>query len=321
MQLTEDERQNDVLRWLDAHSVSLSQGLPAPVLQRRWEGQGRPLEDLQAAIAALFDGQWIAITPGLQPPHLRFSPEGYRRLIEAQAAAAPLPDPVAEAVDTREAEAAAAAGPAGESLQTGDEGPQRLARKPGYAFLAPGRPATEVGLRNQVLHIFRDLGLRPGSLLIAMTISRYWQEYGLRAGDLRVALDVLQRDGYVRHRIKGLEVFWELTEEGHRFLRGGITPQALAECAPVVGERLAESPPDEVLEKQVLGLFGARRRQDWDSLRQSWRGDPNALIHGLDLLLKQGRLLHYLRPQLAFELPPDPDAPSTRGGLLGRLLG
>lgn len=294
-QLTRNADCDDILHWLDAHSVSVTQGLPAQLLNKRWEQAGRSTAQLGPALKLLFDQDWVAITPDLDPPHLRFSSEGFRRLIEA-----PLieePEAVAEAIVEP---APVVSTPAAERPVTVPATPS-----PAAPAAATFRGPSELRLRNDILGVYRELKLKAGARLIGMTLSRYWQELGNRAGDLRDGIDVLVRDGFLQPRLVGIDKHWMLTAEGESFMNGAATPPALARLAPAL-DRISLTPPaDELrlLTARVLvaELDPGQGRLDYGSLRPAWmqrtRLDDNALLHGLDMLHKLACVqLHDGRP-------------------------
>ncbi len=278
LQLTGAADCDDILHWLDAHSVSVKQGLPAQLLNRHWEGAGRSTEQLAPALKTLFEDDWIALTPGLEPPHLRFSVAGFRRLIEAR----PLPETAAEP----EEEIVAAPAP---------PPPAATLAEPVAAEAPKPRTVSEVSLRNDILGVYRDLKLKAGSRLIGMTLSRYWQEMGHRVSDLRTGIDVLARDGYLQQRLIGIDRYWMLTIDGEAYLRATPTSPRLLELAPPVAQ-IDNTPSAGEMRKllaQMLLDIGSEHKTDdiaFDALRPIWmqrtRMDDNALLHALDLLVK-----------------------------------
>ncbi|EIT69959.1 MULTISPECIES: hypothetical protein [Hydrocarboniphaga] len=294
-QLTRNADCDDILHWLDAHSVSVTQGLPAQLLNKRWEQAGRSTAQLGPALKLLFDQDWVAITPDLDPPHLRFSSEGFRKLIEAPL----IEEPAAVAEAIAEAAPVASASAA--------ERPVTVPAAPSTAAPAAAtfRGPSELRLRNDILGIYRELKLKAGARLIGMTLSRYWQELGNRAGDLRDGIDVLVRDGFLQPRMVGIDKHWMLTEEGAHFMAGAQTPASLSRLAPPL-DRVSPTPPaDELrlLTSRVLvaELGPGESRLDYTLLRPAWmqrtRLDDNALLHGLDMLHKLSCVqLHEGRP-------------------------
>lgn len=266
-QLIDDDACNDILHWLDAHSVTLSQGLPAALLHQRWAEAGREPAALGQALQTLLARDWVAVTPGSNPPHLRFTVEGFRRLI-----AAPTPD------------AAAATVPAAAALPASD------------ADAVPTPSATdrahtsELLLRNDILGIYGDLRLKAEARLIGMTLSRYWQEMGHRAGELRTGLDVLVRDGLLASRLIGIDRYWQLTREGEAWLRGGRSHRALLKLAPALGD-VRPGPNAEDAQRLVARLVATLPTPlSYAALQSSWAYstsfDDNLLLSGLDLMLR-----------------------------------
>lgn len=328
--VTGDPDNDEVLNWLNIHSVSMTQGLPLHLLQEKWRRAGRDDGRLGACLKRLFDQGLIMLTPGVEPPHLRFTALGFGRLLSAQPVAAPSAHTVtvaaADSPDTspaarpvrRAGQAAAAAVQSAESAAVAAPKPR--------TFMSAGRAPSEIALRNQIISIYRDLRLKAESRLIGITLSRYWQEMGLRAGDLRVGLDLMMRDGYLRHRLDGMDVFWVLTPEGAAYLEGPLTPEELLGQAPPIGN-LGRAIPEEDLRREVvhrvLSLVG-RDAADYNGLRSSWQTttgwDDHALIHGLDLLLKAAYLEMLRNEPLRFRLTSAGTAfAQSQGGMLSRL--
>jgi len=170
-------------------------------------------------------------------------------------------------------------------------------------FIALGSAPTEIGLRNQVLMIFRDLKLSVGQQLIATTLTRYWQEMGQRADLLRAAIDIMLRDGYLQPAVKRYENYWMLTAAGHAYLKGPLSePALLAVAKPLL--QIEESYPDADLRRKALGLFKRTDEMLFIALELNWRHSRDALIHALDLLLKSGELKLSARDPLTFRLSP-----------------
>lgn len=274
-QLIDDDACNDILHWLDAHSVTLSQGLPAALLHQRWAEAGREPAALGQALQTLLARDWVAVTPGSNPPHLRFTVEGFRRLI-----AVPTFDAAAPSAD---AAAAAAAMPAA----TAPAAPPAPAPTPSATDRAH---TSELLLRNDILGVYGDLRLKAEARLIGMTLSRYWQEMGHRAGELRTGLDVLVRDGLLASRLIGIDRYWQLTREGEAWLRGGRSHRALLKLAPALGD-VRPGPNAEDAQRLVARLAAAQPAPlSYAALQASWAYstsfDDNLLLSGLDLMLR-----------------------------------
>ncbi|WP_428312494.1 hypothetical protein [Hydrocarboniphaga sp.] len=272
--IIDDAACDDILRWLDAHSVSLSQGLPAQLLHRRWAEAGREPEQLGSALKKLFVDDWIALTPNSDPPHLRFTVEGYRRLIEALALPAAVAEPPPAATPaTATATAAEPASTAGSPAQ---------------------RPhLSELRLRNDILGVYRELRLKADARLIGMTLSRYWQEMGHRAGELRTGLDVVVRDGLLLPRLIGMDRYWQLTRDGEAWLQAPRSPDALLRLAPPLAEVQTAPTAEEAHRLVAKQLAGLPADVGYEALHEAWQRsapsyDDNALLTGLDLLLRHG---------------------------------
>ena len=298
-ELTHNADCDDILNWLDAHSVSVTQGLPAQLLNKRWEQAGRSTAQLGPALKLLFDQDWVAITPDVDPPHLRFSSDGFRKLIEA-----PLleePEIIAEAI----VEPAPVAKPAAERPITVPAAAPSPAAASTAAPVAAFQGPSELRLRNDILGVYRELKLKAGARLIGMTLSRYWQELGNRAGDLRDGIDVLVRDGFLQPRMVGIDKHWMLTTEGEAFINGPLTPGVLKPLAPAL-DKISLTPPADELRLLAARIIVAELDPgqtvlDYTLLRPAWmqrtRLDDNALVHGLDMLHKLSCVqLHAGRP-------------------------
>lgn len=318
----------DILLWLNAHSVRVSDGVPASLLQQKWQTSGRDPAGLRDGLEWLFQHQRIALTPNLEPPHVRFTASGYSQLLSCfdaarvpqQAAGATTPAPPAQS--SAAARAAPATAPAPEPASQAHTPPAEL--PPPLRFVTHGQPPTEIGLRNQLLDIYRDLKLKPGSQIIAMTLSRYWQEMGLRAGDLRTAIDVLVRDGYLIYSSLRFEPHWRLTEAGYAYASAPLTPAALLELAEPLTELEDHGHNDEDLRRKGLALFRGTA-VEWHSftgLETDWRHSRDSLLHSLDLLWKAGLIELRLGDPLAIRLTEQGAAlrDKTAGGLR-RLIG
>lgn len=294
LRLVNENDDNEILNWLDNHSVSVSQGLPVRMLVARWKQAGRDQARLTASLTRLIEGAWVEPVPRAEPPHLRFTPTGFGRLTEEATNSTLVLSPftpetgaAAPAPDAAMAKVPAASSPiSAETVIGSGEVPD--------LFLQHGQPMTELGLRNQVLSVFRDLGLRAGTQLIAVTLTRYWQELGLRAGDLRRALDVVTRDGYLLPIRDGMDLYWQLTAAGEAWLRAPTTPVALLAAAPEVREVKAAVADDDL---RLVAVHACVRHAPADGsafeyglVKTAWLStglDENALLHALDWLAKQ----------------------------------
>lgn len=306
----------DILHWLNAHSLRVSDGLPATLLQQKWLASGRDPGRLRDGLEQLFAQGQIALTPDLDPPHVRFTAGGYAQLLEQfDRARRPAPAVGSGAVDAEPPPTPAAA-PAATSAPSELPPPQR--------FLRHGQPPTEIGLRNQLLDIYRDLKLKPGSQIIAMTLSRYWQEMGLRAGDLRIAIDVLVRDGYLIYSSLRFEPHWRLTEAGHAYACAPLTPAPLLELAEPLSRPDAHGLSEDELRRNGLALFrgAASEWRSFAGLENDWRRGRDSLLHGLDLLWKAGLIELRLGTPLALRLTEQGAALRDKStGGLRRLIG
>lgn len=289
---------DDLLHWLNAHSVSISDGIPFSLMQQKWSAGKRPYAQLRTSLEWLFGQGLVAMTPGLEPPHIRLSTKGFDQLLTAMdTTRQPAPAPAA----ARPAAVAAPAAPAPvRQVPLAQQIPSAasmaataVADTPEPAmprrFVEPSKQPTEIGLRNQILLIFRDLKLASGQQLIAMTLTRYWQEMGQRGEHLRAGIDILLRDGYVQMAVKRYENYWTLMPDGHAYLTSALSHTALLDLASPL-QQIDQSYPDADLRRKLLGLFKSAASQSFAALESSWRHSRNSLIHALDLLVKSGDL-------------------------------
>lgn len=276
---------DEILNWLDTHSVSLTKGLPLHTLLQKWRKAGRSEYKLGSSLKRLFEADLVVLAPGVEPPHLRITVTGYARLI-----AAPEPSTVT---------------PESVVVQAPSE------REEVPLFVSHGRPLTEIGLRNQVLAIYRELQLQAEGRLIAVTLSRYWQEMGLRVGDLRTGLDVLLRDGYLRQRLDGIDVFWVLTADGEAYLNRPLVSPLLLGLSPAV-TTVSRRPGDPELQQFALHAFSEEGFEpasvlSYPAFQAHWRStgfDEHALLHALDWLTKLGWVQILPGETPAFRLTP-----------------
>jgi hypothetical protein len=297
MSLPHPEEASDVLQWLNVNSVSLAEGVPITLIRQKWQASWRNIDQLQKVLESLLRDDWLSVTPHLEMPHLRLSAKGYAALIQ-QADRERLARMVA-ATTTAVAQATPAAATPTEALVATAAAIPPPAKPPSLApglstgtgylgFMVPGRTPTEIGLRNQVLHLFRDLRLLAGQQINAVTLTRYWQELALRSSDLRLAIDVLVRDHYLEARVKRYERHWLLTADGYRFMAGPVTPPALLALAQPL-RAVTDSYADDDLRNSAGTLLAeARAPIPFEPLLVRWRHGRNSLLHALDLLYKAG---------------------------------
>jgi len=188
---TDDIDCDAVLRWLDVHSVSISQGLPLHFVQTKWKRAGRGEDRLNEALLNLIGNGWVEMAPSQQTAHVRLTATGYARMLAYG-------EPVSQ-----EAQA--------ELLRA-------LGATQGTIAIREGQVDAEANLR-QLLQLYAQLGIPAEGRLIATTLSRYWQESGYRLAELRTALDLALEQGFLRQRQDGIEVFWILTSAGAQNIR------------------------------------------------------------------------------------------------------
>lgn len=303
---------DDLLQWLNAHSVSVSDGIPFSLMQQKWTATRRELPQLRSSLEWLFGQDLVAMTPGLEQPHIRLSPKGFQKLLTATDSArhvpvaAPVPAPTPVATTAFKPALLPAATPLlpNEPVATTSSAPKVEEVSPQTQlsrFVDPSKQPTEIGLRNQILLIFRDLKLQAGQQLIAMTLTRYWQEMGQRGEHLRAGIDIMLRDNYLQPAVKRYENYWTLMPDGHAYLTGALPPATLLALAQPLRE-IGQSLPDEDLRRKGLGLFKKSNIQSFVTLETSWRHSRDSLIHALDLLCKSGDLQLDASGPLAFAL-------------------
>jgi len=300
---------DDLLHWLNAHSVSVSDGVPVGMLQQKWLATQRTPEQLRASLEWLFQNELVAMTPGLNPPHVRLSLQGFAQLLSAmdhsrlaELVATPTPTPAAMPAAARPAPIPAPApAPATPTAAIPARFGVETTAPAATRFVSPTKPPTEIGLRNQILAIFRDLKLSAGHQLIAMTLTRYWQEMGLRGEHLRTGIDVMLSDGYLKPTVRRYENYWMLTPDAHAYLSAPLShPTLLALALPL--KEAGERPSDKDLRRLALALFKNSALQPFITLESNWRHRRDALIHALDLLMKSGDVALHESEALSFVL-------------------
>lgn len=296
---------DDLLHWLNAHSVSISDGIPFTLMQLKWSATKRPYENLRSSLEWLFGQGYLVMTPALEQPHVRLTTRGFEQLLRAMDNARlpavpvepPMPVPAAATGFKPAPLPAPVAVPSAAPVLTA---PAVAAPAPGR-FVDPSKQPTEVGLRNQILMIFRDLRLSAGQQLIAMTLTRYWQEMGQRGEHLRAGIDVMLRDGYLEFAVKRYENFWTLTAAGHAYIASPLTHPALLALAQPL-RQIEQSHPDEDLRRKCLALFKNASSLPFMTLESNWRHSRDSLIHALDLLIKSDDLVMSTHEPLNFVL-------------------
>ncbi len=298
---------DDLLHWLNAHSVSISDGIPFSLMQQKWIATKRSYAQLRNSLEWLFGQGLLVMTPGLEQPHVRLSTKGFEQLLGAMDKAR-LPTPVPAPMSAAAAPAFKPA-PLPQAVVSAPAPPRPVVPtevEPAAAptrFVDPTKQPTEIGLRNQILTIFRDLKLGAGQQLIAMTLTRYWQETGQRGEHLRAGLDVILRDGYVKPAFLRYENYWALTADGEAYLRAAVShPALLALSQPL--RQIEESYPDADLRRKGMGLFKQSSSLPFTTLESSWKHSRDSLIHTLDLLLKSGDLQMSATEPLLFNVSP-----------------
>lgn len=176
----------------------------------------------------------------------------------------------------------------------------------GYArFIAPGvqtiaapregQPhsgrATEYGVRNKLLGVFRTQGLGKGDKLSAGELNRYWEVAGFRASDLRSGLDLLMRDGHSKVG-RFAKTLFRLESDGDRYARGPAAPEWLASEAVALEQ---ENLRKQGIPDRILCILAARQ-----FLETSGQPRPRALSE-VDYLLERYELPEFARFH-AFEL-------------------
>lgn len=91
----------------------------------------------------------------------------------------------------------------------------------------------EYEMRARVLAIYRQQGIVEGGHLSSETLARYWEASGQRAGELRHALDVLLRDGFLRMG-RFQKTLFRLQGAGARYLEGRELPDLALRHQPAL---------------------------------------------------------------------------------------
>lgn len=235
-----------VLSVVDALSRPVVLGVEPQLLNFRLR-QLHPERDFREAIAALLADGWLE-----QEKHsrkIRFSALGYQRVIERHALA----------VD---------------------------AQRSAHADRDQHQEPSEFLLRQRVMAIYAEQGAKAGSSLAADQINQYWAVSGFRAEELRHALDILLRDGYLRLR-RLRRTRFALQEDGARYLDGRTPPASLQALAPIASRADCNrhSLSDETLLIFATNVFRVRKALP-----------PRSLSFGeLDYQLEALELPAYLR--------------------------
>lgn len=260
LKFSDDPAENAVLNMINGAVRTVSEGIEAALLKFKWTQAGFPDSDLARALKSLIEGDMLEVVPGKHPT-LRFTEQAYDHITKVRQKAA-----------------------------AGDFGEY----KPQKAAPAAERDnqRTEYALCNQVLNVYRELKIEQGGEVIARTLARFWMEAERRSDDLRLALDLLIRNGHVEMVREEFATYFRLTRDGAMYLRGKPAPRALTRLARTVvpERRTLLSPSDGHLMKHLIRQFSTKKpRRSFSELFAEWaeeRWPRDLLIHGLDLLLK-----------------------------------
>lgn len=262
LKFSDDPAENAVLNMINGAVRTVSEGIEAALLKFKWSQAGFPDADLARALKRLIDGDVLEVIAADKHPSLRFTEKGYEHITTVRQKAA-----------------------------IGDFGEY----KPATSAAPPAErenQRTEYALRNQVLDVYRELKIDQGGEVIARTLARFWMEAERRSEDLRLALDLLVRDGHVEMVREEFATYFKLTRDGAMYARGKPAPRALTRLArTVVPERRdLQMPSDGHLMKHLIRQFSTKKpRHSFNELIADWaqeRLPRDLLIHGLDLLLK-----------------------------------
>ena len=262
---------NLVLNLLNQYSHSVVEGVDAQLLKYQSQGAGLDESALAAALQGLLETGLVNLLPG-PLMSLRLSPSAFARVqqvaLEAHEAAVELDEP-----------------------QDWD------GLEPPAPTAGPGAFRTELQLREQVMQIFGALKISAQGRLAAHSLSVIWREAQHRADELRHAVDLLQRDGYLKVQREHGVASMILTAQGYRFTQGRAAPQALFEAAPPAREqdRVCRSMADDdwldLAAQELLRHDPAARTLMYEDL-QRWFDDlsllPYACAHALDLWHRYG---------------------------------
>lgn len=262
LKFSDDPAENAVLNMINSSVRTVSQGIEAALLKFKWSQAGFPDPDLARSLKTLIENNTLEVVQGEQPT-LRFTEEGYEHITRV-----------------REAASADDFGAYGQ--------PPRAEIKPDKR----DNLRTEYALRNQVLDIYRELKIEQGGEVIARTLARFWMEAGRRNEDLRLAIDILLRDGHLEMVREEFATYFKLTRDGAMYIRGKPAPKALVRKANTVHpeRRNLQTLRDGHLMKHLIRQFNSKSpRRSFSELFADWQDERlprDSLIHGLDLLLK-----------------------------------
>lgn len=260
LKFSDKPAENAVLNMINGSVRTVSEGIEAALLKFKWSQAGFPDADLARALKALIENDMLEVVAG-QHPSLRFSDKGYEHITKVRHKAA-----------------------------LGDFGEYKPAKAKPPAERENQR--TEYALRNQVLDVYRELKIEQGGEVIARTLARFWMEAERRSEDLRLALDILVRDGHVEMVREEFATYFKLTRDGALYARGKPAPRGLTRLArTVIPERRALlTAGDGHLMKHLIRRFSSKNpRRSFSELFSDWaeaKLPRDMLIHGLDLLLK-----------------------------------
>ena len=256
----EDPAQNLALNMINTASRSIGEGIEATLIKYKWEQAGFDERSLAAALAALLDEDWLEIHHPKDEPMLRFSPKAYEDFVRNNVY--------------------------GDLV---DDLPERIS--------APAeRPMSEYELRSAVLDIYHELSLGLRGQVLSSTLARFWREADRRAEDLRAALDILLRDGYLEIVRREFDTQFRLTASGAAYMQPPPPPDALrAQMQPAdPAVRHCPRPSDRALSRHLVTRIGSPNEAfDFEAMVALWRSDGlhrDWLLLSCELLLKRGYL-------------------------------
>lgn len=260
LDVSEDGIRKAILGIFNENSSTLTSGLLISTLEGVWKRYGWPEEKLVEGVEALLE-QGIFEADKLEPPRFLLTRKGFET-IQEQAPSEPVakPKPVQQTGEPR---------------------------------------VTEARLRNAILGLYKMDKVRRGKVLHSRELARRWVDTNIRAEHLRVGLDMLEGQGYLRLINEGGERSFKLTEDGYMFITGRSIPEGLIALA---GEPVSERnrperyPQSDVLQRAVLDLFKMHHadigsRVTFAIMRLNWKPTglrDDDLIRGLEILIKEG---------------------------------
>ncbi|WP_348673228.1 hypothetical protein [uncultured Abyssibacter sp.] len=246
------------LNMINSASRTIGEGIEATLLKYKWGQAGFDDRSLADALTQLLDDEWLEIHHPRDEPMLRFSPRAYEDFVRNNVY--------------------------GEMV---NELPERV-NDPAE------RPLTEYELRQAVLDIYRELSLARHGQVPSSTLARFWREADRRSEDLRLALDILVRDGYLEIVRREFDTQFRLTTAGASYMDGPPAPDALVAQMRPADPLISRCPrlQDRALTRHLITrIHGPETVFDFKTLSTLWEQEGlhrDWLVLGCELLLKRG---------------------------------